>query len=49
MKYPFHLIYLRGLLLGLTEGEARSALSLSGRSVALHGGDYNYPFTVLHC
>jgi len=26
-----------GLLLGLTEGEARSALSLSGRSVALHG------------
>lgn len=26
-----------GLLLGLTEGEAKSALSLSGRSVALHG------------
>lgn len=39
-KVIINTFFVRGLLFGLTEGEARSALTLSGRSVALHAGKF---------
>ena len=37
-----NVLHLRGLLFGLSEGESRAALSLSGRAIALHSGKISH-------